>query len=83
MPVVDIDAAQAQLSRLLTRVEAGEEVVIARCGKPVAKLVCCGHFGKRQFGALKGRISIDDRFFDPLPETELAAWGQGNAARPA
>ncbi|MDE0153282.1 MAG: type II toxin-antitoxin system prevent-host-death family antitoxin [Gammaproteobacteria bacterium] len=82
MPVVDIHAARAQLSSLLTRVEAGEEIVIARDGKPIAKLVCCGHFGKRQFGALKGRISIDDRFFDPLPETELAAWGQGNVTNP-
>lgn len=82
MPVIDIHAAQAQFASLLARVEAGEEVVIARRGKPVAKLVRCGHFGKRQFGALKGRISIDDRFFDPLPETDLAAWGQGNAAHP-
>lgn len=83
MPVVDIHEAQAQLSSLLAQVEAGEEVVIVRHGRPVAKLVRYGHFGKRQFGALKGCISIDDRFFDPLSETELAAWGQGNVARPA
>ena len=82
MSIVDVHVAQAQLSNLLARVEAGEEIVIARHGKPVAKLVRCGHFGKRQFGALKGRISIDDRFFDPLPEIELAAWGQRKVTRP-
>ena len=83
MPVVDVHAAQVQLSSLLARVEAGEEIVIARHGKSVAKLVRCRHFGKRQFGALKGRISIDDRFFDPLPGAELAVWGQGDVASPA
>ena len=74
MSVIDIHEAQAQLPSLLDRVEAGEEIVIARHGRPVAKLVRCGHVGKRQFGALKGCISIDNRFFDPLPEAELTAW---------
>ena len=74
MPVIDIHEAQAQLPSLLARVEAGEEIVITCHGKPVAKLVRCGRSGKRKFGALKGRISIDNRFFDPLPEAELTAW---------
>ena len=59
------------------QVEGGEEVVIARNGKPVARLMQVQEQGKRQFGALKGQISIDDSFFDPLPEDELAAW-EGN-----
>ena len=74
MPVVNVHQAKTQLSRLLAQVEAGQEVVIARNGEPVARLVSCKRRGKRQFGAWKGRIVIDDSFFDPLPETELSAW---------
>lgn len=71
---VGVREAKARLSRLLARAEAGEEIVIARNGKPAARLVACKPRGKRQFGALKGKIEIDDSFFDPLPEEELAAW---------
>ena len=74
MPVVNVHQAKTQLSRLLAQVEGGEEVVIARNGKPVARLVGCRRRGKREFGALAGRITIDDSFFEPLPETELSAW---------
>ena len=74
MPVVNVHQAKTQLSRLLAQAEAGQEVVIARNGDPVVRLVSCKLRGKRQFGAWKGRIVIDDSFFDPLPETELSAW---------
>lgn len=74
MTTVNVHEAKTQLSRLLVQVEAGEEVVIARNGKPVARLVACEQQGKREFGLLKGRIKLDDSFFDPLPEEELAAW---------
>lgn len=74
MSMVNIHQAKTQLSRLLVQVEAGEEVVIARNGKPVARLVRFRDRGKRRFGALRGKISIDKSFFDPLPESELAAW---------
>lgn len=78
MPVVNIHEAKTHLSRLLAQVEAGEEVIIARNGTPVARLVCCKKRGKRQPGAWKGLIELDDSFFDPLPEEELAAWeGEG------
>ena len=52
MPVVNVHQAKTQLSRLLAQVEAGEEVVIARRGEPVARLVRCKSRGKRQFGAI-------------------------------
>ena len=78
MPVVNVREAKANLSRLLAQVEAGEEVIITRNGKPVAKLVSVGKRGRRQFGSMKGRIKVPDSFFDPLPEEELAAW-EGNA----
>ena len=74
MVTVNVHEAKTNLSRLLAQVEAGDEVVIARNGKPVAKLVSAERTGKRQPDALRGKIWIDDSFFDPLPEEELAAW---------
>ena len=77
MVTVNVHEAKTHLSRLLAQVEAGEDVVIARNGQPVAKLVPCVSKGKRKFGTLKGKISIDERFFEPLPEEELKLWEGG------
>ena len=77
MPTVNVHEAKTQLSRLLVQVEAGEEVVIARRGEPVARLVCCKAKGKRRFGAMKGQIFVDDSILDPLPEDELVLWEGG------
>ena len=77
MTVVNVHQAKTRLSKLLAQVEAGEEVVIARRGEPVARLVRCKPRGKRQFGAMKDQVVIDDSFFDPLPEEELKAWERG------
>ena len=74
MVVVNVHQAKTQLSRLLAQVEAGEDVVIARNGTPVARLVGYRSKGKRQPDVLKGKIVIPESFFDPLPEDELAAW---------
>lgn len=74
MPTVNVHQAKTQLSRLLAQVEAGEEVVIARRGEPVARLVRCKPRGKRRFGSMKGKIFVDDSILDPLPDDELAAW---------
>ena len=74
MPVVNVHEAKSQLSRLLAQVEEGEVVVIARRGQPVARLVRYQTWGKRQFGAMRGKIVVDDSILDPLPEAELAAW---------
>ena len=75
MVQVNIREAKDQLSRLLKLVEAGEEVVIARNGTPVAKLVALPKkAGSRQPGQWKGIITVPDSFFDPLPEEELARW---------
>ncbi len=74
MHVVNVHQAKTELSRLLARVEAGEDVVIARRGQPVARLVACKAPVKRQPDVLKGKIVVPDTFFDPLPEEELAAW---------
>ena len=74
MFVVNVHRAKTELSRLLARVEAGEEIVIARRGEPVARLVGCKPLGKRQPDTLKGKLAIPDSFFDVLPEEELQAW---------
>ena len=63
--------------RLLAQAEAGEEVVIARRGKPAVRLVACKPQKKRRPGRLKGKVVIPDDFFDPLPEEELKLWEGG------
>ena len=74
MVTVNVHEAKTNLSRQLAKVEAGEDVVIAKNGKPVARLVGYRPKGKRQPGVLQGKIVIPDSFFDPLPEEELALW---------
>ena len=74
MLVVNVHQAKTHLSRLLAQAEAGEEIVIARRGEPVARLVGCKQAGRRQADILKGKVAIPDSFFDPLPEEELAEW---------
>jgi len=75
MPHVTIHAAKSTLSRLIARVLAGEEVVIARGSQPVAKLVPLGYApSRRKFGALRGKLSVPPSFFKPLPPDELASW---------
>jgi len=78
MTVVTIDAAKTDLPELLARVEAGEEIIIARDNTPVAKLVPCQPPARkrRKFGALKGLITIGPEFFEPLPPEELDLWDQ-------
>ena len=68
---VNIHEAKTQLSRLIARVEQGEEVVIARAGEPVAKLVRAGRAKRsRKLGAYAGKLRIADDFDAPLdPQT--------------
>jgi prevent-host-death family protein len=75
METVTIHTAKTTLSQLLARVEAGEEIILARGKHPVAKLVPIQPpVTKRRFGALRGIIRVGPEFFEPLPEEELAAW---------
>ena len=69
LDTVNVHEAKTHLSRLLERVERGQEIVIARAGKPVAKLVPLEQ-GKRTRGLrgkYKGQIWMSDDFDDPLP----------------
>lgn len=68
---VNIHAAKTHLSRLIERVEAGEEITIARAGRPVARLVRYPERSEpRKPGVWKGRVVIHPDFDDPLPGFE-------------
>lgn len=74
---VNVHQAKTELSRLLKEIERGGEVVIARNGQPVAKLVPFPAQGATGFrvDTWKGRIHVAPDFDAPLTEAELAAWG--------
>ncbi len=70
---VTIHAAKTQLSKLIRRAQAGEEIVIVRGNEPVARLVSvAGTDRRRVFGAMRGRARTSDAFFEPLPPDDLA-----------
>ncbi len=75
MTKVTIHAAKTNLSKLIAQVEAGEEVVICRGEIEVARLVpanaSADQSKKRRPGRFKGKFTIDDRFFEPLPKAYL------------
>jgi prevent-host-death family protein len=73
MGVFNVHEAKTHLSRLLERVAQGEEVIIAKSGRPVAKLVPVAAEPRRP-GRLKGRIRLGPDFDEPLPEEVLAAF---------
>ena len=75
MPTVTIHQAKTNLSKLIERASQGEEIIIARGAKPVARLVPLGAVkGKRQAGSLKGKLEIGPEFFEPMSESELKDW---------
>ena len=82
MATVTIHEAKTNLSKLIARAQAGEEIVIAKGKEPVVRLtVVKPKSGKRGLaGILKGKVDPlpDAFFFDPLPEEELKAWEGGD-----
>lgn len=73
MKAVNVHQAKTSLSKLLARAARGEEIVIAKAGKPVAKLIPVAKGARRTPGLVPG-LKIDKTFWQPLPERELAAW---------
>jgi len=72
MTVVNIYDAKTQLSKLVEEAAAGNDVIIARGGKPVARLTRLGSSKRKlKFGALKGKIKISTDFDAPLPSEVL------------
>jgi prevent-host-death family protein len=74
MKCVNTHEAKTQLSRLLQRVAAGEEIAIANRGIPIARLVPVAAAEKRTLGAFTGQITMKEDFDAPLPEDVLAAF---------
>lgn len=72
---ITVHEAKTQLSKLIDRACAGEDVIISRGDTPVVRLVpVTAPKPRRKFGAMKGRASTTRAFFDALPDEELEAW---------
>jgi prevent-host-death family protein len=69
---VNVQEAKTRLSQILAQVESGEDVVIARDGKPIARLVPVGPPPPRLVGFVPG--NVPESFFEPLPDDELDRW---------
>lgn len=77
MQIVDVHAARTDLSRLIERACAGEDIVIALNSEPAVRLVPVrSEQPRRKRGALEGQVIVPDSFFDPLPPEEMEAWHQ-------
>ena len=73
---INIHEAKTHLSRIIEEVAAGKEVVIAKAGKPMARLVPLAPAVKpKKFGTLKGKIHVPDNFNDPLSDEVLESFG--------
>ncbi len=72
--VVNIHEAKTNLSRLIVGVESGEEVTIARAGRPVARLVPIEPQARRELGLERGQIWLAPDFDDPMPDDWLDEW---------
>jgi prevent-host-death family protein len=76
MPQVNLHEAKTHLSRLVEAAAKGKEIVIAKAGKPMARLVPLRPSARkeRKPGALKGRIWVAEDFDEPMAAEELSAW---------
>ncbi len=70
---VNVQNAKTRLSELLGRVERGEEFVIARGGKPIARLAAIGGPEPRELGFVPG-LRVPSSFFDPMTDEEISDW---------
>lgn len=79
MRQVNIYEAKTQLSKLVDEAAKGEDIIIARAGKPVARLTRVSlEQGRRRLGVLDGQFKIPDDFNRPLPEEILRAFEVGS-----
>ena len=77
MKTVNMHQAKTHLSRLVEEAAEGTEIIIAKAGKPRARLVACAPARKqRVLGRSKGKIWISDDFDAPLSDEELRLWGE-------
>ena len=73
MATFNVYAAKTRLSHLIDEAVAGKEVIIARAGKPVAKLVALGG-GQRKLGILAGKFKVPADFDAPLPDDVVSTF---------
>lgn len=66
--------AKTTLSQLVEQAEQGEEILLARAGQPVARIVALRAGKRRELGQWRGRVRMADDFDAPLPGPEQAAW---------
>ena len=78
MATVTIHEAKTNLSKLIARAEAGEEIIIAKAGKPLARLCpLLQEPRKRVLGRLRGKLIVPDDFDAPLPDEVLELFEKG------
>ncbi len=70
--IINVHEAKTHLSKILDQVREGEEIILAKDGRPYAKLVPMEQADKRPLGFVPGKIS--EAFFDPLSRGELDRW---------
>ena len=76
MKVINLHAAKTHLSRLVDEAAKGEDLVIAKAGRPIVRLVpVLGKGRRRGFGSMKGKIQIGEDFDAPLPDDLARAFG--------
>ncbi len=77
MQIINIHQAKTQLSKLIEKTQNGEDVIIAKAGKPIAKLVAYKEPLKpRKLGLLKGKIHVPDNFDDEDEEINRLFYGE-------
>ena len=82
MQTVNIHDAKTNFSKLVDQAAAGEEIIIAKAGTPMARLVPLQKQKRKiQFGVMKGQIEIKQGFYEPMTEEEIALFeGAANAS---
>ena len=73
---INIHDAKTNLSKYLPRIEAGETILVCRRNVPIAELrpIVARRAAPRRIGLFKGKFTLPESFFDPLPEDEQALW---------
>ncbi len=76
MRTINIHAAKTQLSRLVDDAAAGEEIIIAKAGKPFARLCPLAQAPQRErtLGILKGKLHLPDDFYEPWPDDVISSF---------
>jgi prevent-host-death family protein len=74
MAVVNVYEAKTQLSRLIERAAQGEDVIIARSGRPVARLTKLAEAPAVRFGVMRGKVTMADDFDAPLPPEVMSGF---------